>query len=161
MLPNGVRDIHDYFSKCFITQQKSINYSGDYFKYVGQYWQHREDPNFTVVVYERMKREPRKAIEMIAEFLGEKYVKRLSQVMTDSSDGNKVETLLDRIESMSSMSAMKGKYGSDIRLRKGIVGDWRSHLTKEESDLIDVKVREEWTGTGLDVLWEQDMKWID
>jgi hypothetical protein len=47
----------------------------------------------------------------------------------------------------------------DNHVRKGIVGDWKNHFNKAESDLVDEKVRQLWTGTGLEDLWAEDMKW--
>ncbi|XP_054161119.1 sulfotransferase ssu-1-like [Oppia nitens] len=130
----------------------------NYFTYVKQYWlRYRREPNFQFILYEDMKLEPRKAIETIAMFLGDNYVRRLSRVM-DSGTG---ETLLDRIERLSTMDTMKPMFDKQDswRLRKGLIGNWRSHLTREQSDAIDRKAADKWTGTGLELLWERELKW--
>jgi hypothetical protein len=44
-------------------------------------------------------------------------------------------------------------------MRKGEVGDWRNHFNKTESDLVDEKVEELFSGTGLENLWVEEMKW--
>jgi hypothetical protein len=44
-------------------------------------------------------------------------------------------------------------------MRKGIVGDWKSLFNKSQSDLIDEKVTKLFTGTGLEKLWIEEMKW--
>ena len=33
--------------------------------------------------------------------------------------------------------------------RRGVVGDWRRHLTPAMSERVDAKMREEWAGTPL------------
>jgi len=42
---------------------------------------------------------------------------------------------------------------------KGISGDWRAIMSRNESDLFDERVRNEWLGTGLESLWEREMEW--
>jgi hypothetical protein len=40
----------------------------------------------------------------------------------------------------------------DILIRKGIVGDWKNHFDKAESDLVDEKVIKLFSGTGIEKL---------
>jgi hypothetical protein len=46
-----------------------------------------------------------------------------------------------------------------ILIRKGIVGDWKNHFNREESDLVGEKVKKLFSGTGLQKLWVEEMKW--
>ncbi|XP_054153520.1 sulfotransferase ssu-1-like [Oppia nitens] len=134
----------------------------DYFSFVNYYWKYRSESNFQIILYEDMIREPRKAIETIAQFLGDEYRKRLSDVMNDNIESTgSSETLLDRIERLASIDAMKPIFDrqDNWRIRKGINEDWRSHMTKEQSDAIDRKIATEWKGTGIELLWEREMKW--
>ncbi|XP_054155687.1 sulfotransferase 1C2-like [Oppia nitens] len=136
---------------------------------------------YTILIYEHMVDNPREAIKTIAKFLGNNYFDRLSMPMlsttsaaddddngvdtstttttTTTNSLSSVETLLDRIVRLSSIQAMKPNYSGDPRISRGVVGNWRRYLTKRESDLIDQKVTDEWQGTGLELLWEQEMKW--
>ena len=155
----GINNFHDFVSD-FFCDNKYPEYHGNYFEYTRDYWQHRSDPNFTVLIYEDMKRNPRKAIEKIAEFLGPKYKQKLSDIVSDSEDSNS-ETLLDRIVRLSDISAMKPVHQYDKRINKGVVGNWRKYFSKDESDLIDQRVVEEWMGTGLEMLWQKEMQWED
>ncbi len=52
-------------------------------------------------------------------------------------------------------------FGQDLRflMRKGEVGDWKNHFNKAESDLVDEKVKRLFSGTGLEKLWLEEMKW--
>ncbi|XP_054165163.1 sulfotransferase 2A1-like [Oppia nitens] len=132
-----------------------------YFAYYRHYWQYRHlmIPNFYVLTYETMKRQPRTAIETIAKFLGHTYHKQLNQVLNTMTG----ETLLDRIERLSTINIMKPIFDrqDNRKVRKGMIGDWRTYLTREQSDAIDRRIAREWSGTGLEFLWEQEMKWID
>jgi hypothetical protein len=44
------------------------------------------------------------------------------------------------------------------KIRKGIVGDWKNHFNKAESDLVDEKIEKLFAGTGLESLWLEEMK---
>lgn len=138
-------DFHDFF-KYFISGNVSF---GDYFEYVLGYWQHRYS-NFTFLVYEQMLRQLKDSVVKIAEFLGEKYVNELFE---------NNEKLLNDIIKGSTFDRMKEFHENDFHFRKGIAGDWKTHLTEEESDLIDGRVEEVFSGTGLELLWKEEMKW--
>ncbi len=59
----------------------------------------------------------------------------------------------------STIDATKSAVKFDILVRKGVVDDWKNHFNIAESDLVDEKVRQLWTGIGLENLWAEDMKW--
>ncbi|KAF8768064.1 Sulfotransferase 1C2 like protein [Argiope bruennichi] len=42
-------------------------------------------------------------------------------------------------------------------VRKGIVGDWKTHLSPEQNARLEKKFREKFAGTGLLELWKDDM----
>ncbi len=141
-----LRDFHDYFN---IWIKGEIPF-GDYFEHVLSYWTHRFDDNFSFLVYEHMKKNPKEAVLKIAEFLGEEFVIKLKE---------NNEFLLNKVLENSTLDVMKTIHFDDVIIRKGIVGDWRNHFTKEESDLVDEKVVKLFSGTGLEKLWVEEMKW--
>jgi hypothetical protein len=138
-------DFHEYFD-CWIKGE--IPY-GDYFQHILSFWSHRFDDNFNFLLYEHMKNNPKDSVLKIAEFLGEKFVIKLKE---------NNELMLNKVVENSSMDAMKTMNYS-ILIRKGIVGDWKNHFNKTESDLVDEKVTKLFTGTGLENLWSEEMKW--
>jgi hypothetical protein len=141
-------DFHDYFDYWI----KGEFPYGDFFQHVLSFWSHRFDDNFTFLVYEHMKNNPKEAVLKIAQFLGEEFVVKLKE---------NNEFLLNKILENSSIDAMKSitEFNTLKLVRKGEVGDWRNHFTKAESDLVDDRVRQLWTGTGLENLWAEEMKW--
>jgi hypothetical protein len=52
------------------------------------------------------------------------------------------ELLLNKVIENSSVDYMKSFLGERFKykIRKGIVGDWKNHFNKAESDLVDEKV---------------------
>jgi hypothetical protein len=141
-------DFHEFFDYWF---KGEIAY-GDYFEHILSFWSHRFDDNFTFLVYEHMKNNPKEAFLKIAEFLGEEFVFKLKE---------NNEFLLNKVIENSTIDALKGSLRKefDLIIRKGIVGDWKNHFNSNESDLIDEKVRKLFTGTGLEKLWTEEMKW--
>ena len=126
---------------------------GDYFEYVRRYWDRSADnvdKNFTVLLYEQMHRNIRESVLKVADFLGPEYRSALL------ANG---ETILDLVVRNSQLDNMKSFHTSNHYMRKGIVGDWRSRLSRAQSHLIDQRVRECWVGTGLDLIWAEDLKW--
>jgi hypothetical protein len=139
-------DFHNFFNSWI---RGKIPY-GDYFQHILSFWSHRFDDNFTFLVYEHMKNNSKEAVLKIAEFLGEEFVVKLKE---------NNELVLNKIVENSSIDVMKSTMNFDIIIRKGVIGDWKNHFTKQESDLVDEKVKELFSGTGLEKLWAEDMKW--
>jgi hypothetical protein len=99
-----------------------------------------------------MKNNTRDAVLKIEEFLGKEFVVKLKA---------NNEMLLNKILEISTVEKMKGSLEPlyKFALRKEIVGDWKNHFNKEESDLVDEKVRKFFTGTGLENLWTEELEW--
>lgn len=124
---------------------------GDYFQHNYDYWLHRMDDNIQYLIYERMKQNPREAVLKIAEFLGKEFVYKLKE-----ND----ELILNRVLEYSTIDYMKtDANNNEYIVRKGIIGDWKMHFNKEESDLVDRKIKQYFGGTELEKTWEPYMKW--
>ena len=148
LMYNPEENFHHYFQEFF---NDEVNY-GDYFEHLLSFVPHLNDPNITYLVYEKMKRNPRKAVLKIAGFLGEEFVAKVK-------DNN--ELVLNEVLKHSTVDYMKTDVSkkNEFIIRKGIVGDWRDHYSKDESDLIDQRVKQLLKGTPFENLWDEDMKW--
>ncbi len=62
------------------------------------------------------------------------------------------EFLLNKVIENSTVDVTKSTMNYDILIRKGIVGDWKNHFDKAESDLVDEKVIKLFSGTGIEKL---------
>ncbi len=97
-----------------------------------------------------MKTNPKDAVLKIAQFLGEEFVVKLKE---------NNDLILNKVLENSTIDVTKYAVKFDFLVRKGVVGDWKNHFSKLRSDLVDEKVRQLLTGTGLENLWAEDMKW--
>ncbi|KAM7283921.1 sulfotransferase ssu-1 [Ixodes scapularis] len=151
---------------------------GDYFDHVLPWYQRRHEPNVFFVTYEQLKKDIRAVVLKLAYFLGEKYGQMLEQdeqmfrQVLAKSDVQFMKKLLDvnpekikaRVEKdPNSVSegfkvAMLDKAGGDKSLnfvRKGQVGDWKGHFTKEQSERMRARVEEKVRGSDLMELWKE------
>ena len=93
--------------------------------------------------YEQMKADLHSSIRTVATFLGH-----------DIDDA-----MVNKIAEQCSFTAMKKNdavnkssmvvYKETSFIRKGVVGDWKNHLTVEQSARVDALVAEKTAGTGL------------
>ncbi|CAF3728628.1 unnamed protein product [Rotaria sp. Silwood1] len=104
---------------------------GDYFDHLFAIWNHRNDPNVIVLLYEQMQQDIQSTIKKLAQFLGEKYTK-----MLDAEP-----QLLDRIAKLSSFTYLETNNIDVLPFRgdrrKGKVNGWKEELTPEQSKRLD------------------------
>ncbi|XP_077541686.1 sulfotransferase ssu-1-like [Haemaphysalis longicornis] len=152
--------------------------SGDYFDNVLGWYEHRNDPNVLFLHYEDMKAEPRENVLKIAKFLGQSYYDRLLE------DSSYLENVL-RYSDVSAMKqytndslvkfltkplpadeevpvglkllyhATQDDPSRAKLVRKGVVGDWKTHLTPEMNDRLNRKILEKLAGTELPEVWKR------
>jgi hypothetical protein len=70
------------------------------------------------------------------------------------------EFLLNKVIQNSTINAMKGSFSEkfDFILRKSSVGDCKNHFNRNESLLVDKKVRKLFTGTEHQNLWTEEYR---
>lgn len=123
----------------------------DYFDHLQSYWAHKDDANVLLVLYEDMKKDIRTVIRRIGKFL----------------DIDLKDELLERIVTVTSFDYLKKadfnqkimpahKVATFQFIRKGIVGDWRTTLSKEQSRLLDERFQEKTKDIPqLNTLWKE------
>ena len=101
-----------------------------------------------LVSYESLKRNHKATIESIANFLSyslapETLDKIVEQTTFDAAKKNPAANMfwVDKI----TINGSSAKF-----MRKGIIGDWESHFTEDQSARMDCTVKEKLLGTGLD-----------
>ncbi|KAL0896649.1 hypothetical protein Bca101_080610 [Brassica carinata] len=122
---------------------KGLVPAGPYFEHVIEFWKARDRVLF--VTYEDLKGKPEENVKRIADFVGCETM--VEKVVEECSFENLRNTSKERGEGVHWSGT---KY--DMFFRKGVVGDWKNHLTqemmKELEDIADLK----WSGSsGLDL----------
>ncbi|KAI1719599.1 sulfotransferase domain-containing protein [Ditylenchus destructor] len=132
---------------------------GDYFSHLREWLAHRNDSNVLFLRYEDMYADLESAIVKIGNFLGG----RAQKITSDPE-------LLEHIVEESKIDAMKQNQtrwfpGSILHkptfIRKGGSRDWKNHMTKEQSDLMDRVFRERMADTIAADWWKSEMAWED
>ncbi|KAI1294882.1 Amine sulfotransferase [Halotydeus destructor] len=120
---------------------------GNYFDWYKKAVPFLDLPNVYLVVYEEMKVNPVAGIRDIAKFLQVSLSDELLEAVLKKSDMKYMKQLFD--------NTLAFKDREESFVRKGVVGDWRNHLTNEESRMIDAKMRQAFVGTKFEHLWDK------
>ncbi|NEP59527.1 MAG: sulfotransferase domain-containing protein [Symploca sp. SIO2G7] len=142
----------DEFFTCFLAGEVDW---GDYFDHLVPWIQHKNEPNVLFLTYESMKIDPKAAIIAIAHFLGSAYVKKIENLQI-------LESILDHT-SFTRMSKDQSRWSNQRPdhmtnfIRKGEVGDWKSHFSAAQAQQLTQKFREKTTGTEAANLWSQEI----
>jgi hypothetical protein len=126
---------------------------GDYFDNLLSWWPQRAAANLLFLTYERMLAEPAVAVRAIGAFLGGRAAETASE-----------PRLLERVVELSSFDHMRvdqrrwsSERPADMPefVRKGIVGDWTSHFSREQAARLTAKLVSRTAGTGAELLWPE------
>ncbi|XP_074785934.1 sulfotransferase 2B1 [Athene noctua] len=120
---------------------------GSWFEHVRGWLQLRGRENFFCISYEELQQDLRGSVQRLCAFLG----RALSAAALDAVVANASFAAMSR-NRMSNFS-LSPLFILDLRrgpfLRKGISGDWKNHLTPEQSDRFDRVYRERVAGLGV------------
>lgn len=94
------------------------------------------DADTHIVFYENLHREPEETVIALARFLGVEPAPALIAQVIERSRFSVMAT------SPTTRFHWFGEAGSRTHYRKGIVGDWRTHLTARQASRLDQRVRE-------------------
>jgi hypothetical protein len=140
----------DDFFECFI--EGAVDF-GDYFDHLTSWYARRDDPNILFLTYESMRADPSAALDAVARFIGGEQAPAIAD-----------EHLRARILEHSSFARMSRDQnrwssarpvGSESFIRKGVVGDWRSHFSLDQARRLAAKFREATGGQGAYGLWPE------
>ncbi|GFQ69097.1 sulfotransferase 1 family member D1 [Trichonephila clavata] len=173
----------DDFFEMFLSGD--INF-GDYFDHLLSWYEHRNDPNVLFLTYEEMKENPEVAVLKIAEFIDDKkyaeplktYSEKLNNVVkyssfqhmkkvvnkgvdvkSNKSSGEKLSGEITNTSNQGKETDKEKQNKSHMArlVRKGIVGDWRSHFSTEQSERLKKKFVERTKGTEIANIWKKYM----
>ncbi len=146
----------DTFFECFVRGEVDF---GDYFDNLMSWWPRRTAPNVLFVTYEEMLAAPAAAVAAIGRFLG-------GHAAAAAADPAIAARVLEH-SSFASMSRDQMRWSSarpaDMPgfVRKGIVGDWQNHFSREQARRLAAKLTARTAGTGAETLWPDLRKAVD
>ena len=140
-----IKDLEfDEFWKVFTKGE--VQY-GDFFDHILSWWAHRDDKRVLFLKYEDLRKDLQKAISNVAEFL---EVDLSPEVIAKIADLSSFKSMkVDTTSNYSWMSRYDDERGKPQFMRKGVVGDWKSVLTDEQSAEMDALCTQRLKGTGV------------
>ncbi|XP_071791965.1 sulfotransferase 2A1-like [Asterias amurensis] len=140
------------FSQCLVENGTSEHAPyNTWFGHVLGYWGQRHHRQFLVLKYEDMKRDTRGAVIQIADFMG----RPLSDEALDKIvDLVQVDSMKTRFKTAGESQEKENKKGAKNILRKGVVGDWKTHFSVAENEAFDALYRQKMAGSGLELQFE-------
>lgn len=136
--------------------------NGSYFDHTLGWWRNKDKSNVLVLFYEDLKTDFKTQLIKLATFLnlGDKLVENNGQLMDNVVKKSSFEHMHSTTNEMlrKKTSKERGVPESDVKLklvRKGVIGDYKNHFTKEESDRIDKVTKEKFKGTELEHYWDK------
>lgn len=138
----------DQFFECFIAGEVDW---GDYFNHLIPWVQHKNDANVLFLTYESMKSDPQAAIIDLAKFLGSTYVQKVEnhQILENILE----HTSFDRMSRDQSRWASQRPNHLTPFIRKGEVGDWKSHFSVDQTQRLAQKFKTMTKNTAAANLW--------
>jgi len=126
----------------------------DHCEHVADWFKHKDDKNVLFLLYEDLQEDLEREIIKIAKFLGKDYWSRLQE--------NDNKLLKDVVERTTFKSMAKGSSRKWVKadrpadkpfVRKGVTGDYKNHLTQDQIQAMNKKLREKGAASGIDKLW--------
>ncbi|XP_054160239.1 sulfotransferase 1B1-like [Oppia nitens] len=130
---------------------------GDWLSHVEGYWQlHKQYPNRVLFVsYEELKTDLPKMIALIARFVGQPLSDEIIQRIANhcSFDEMKSNKMVNR-EKLPIFANGLFDMTETKFMRKGIIGDWRTHFTDEQSDRFDKHYNKQLNDLGIHIAYD-------
>ncbi|XP_051063594.1 bile salt sulfotransferase 2 [Phodopus roborovskii] len=116
---------------------------GSWFEHIRGWLSMRGSENFLLLSYEDMKKDTRKTIEKICDFLGKKLESdELDMVLKNISFKAMKENKMSNFSLITDDMIPNGL----VLLRKGVTGDWKNHFTVAQAEAFDKVFQEKMAG---------------
>ncbi|XP_038057704.1 sulfotransferase 1A1-like [Patiria miniata] len=135
------------FGDFFDEMLAGTTHYGPWWDHYLYFWKRRHEKNILLLRFEDMKRDLRGNVERISRFLGKDLsAEKLDAITEHCTFANMKKNPMANLEGLFDKSALKE--GAAF-MRKGKVGDWRSHFTVAQNEAMDALIRDKLHGTGL------------
>ncbi|XP_074651382.1 sulfotransferase 1C2-like [Tubulanus polymorphus] len=125
---------------------------GSWFDFTKSWWDKSDNPNLKIIFYEDMKRDLEESVRDISKFLNKSLapetIKQIAEHCSfDSMKTNPMTNHLDVYSINAKVSPL---------LRKGTVGDWKTHFTVMQNDAFDEFYKEAMKAYDIPFQYELD-----
>lgn len=153
---------------------------GDYFDHLLSWYNHRDDPNVFLVTYEDLKKDTKTWVLKLAKFMGEEYGRKLRDdpgVLENVLEKSSLKAMKGLNEDMKNTGSFfnsvpaeemteglrlfKERIGDVMEkpltgqfVRKGEVGDWKNHFSKEQIARMKERIALKTKGSDVMNLWK-------
>ena len=116
-----------------IYTNESSSMFGTWFDYTKDWLQYRDDPNILFIQYEEFVSDPKNMILRLAKHINKALTsEQIEQIASLVSFSSMRENPILDVKHSEILDNTKGRF-----VRKGKVGDWKNHFTKEQSNMFD------------------------
>jgi len=135
------------FFECFVRGEVDFNC---YFDNLNSWYPCKDLPNVLFLTYEEMKEDAASVVRRLGEFLGGEFAKNAA-----------VREIVEKVVVNSSLTSMKKCpenwtfSKNDEFIRKGVIGDWQSTMSEDQSRRLDQRFMEKCGGSPALHLWAE------
>ncbi|XP_038065191.1 sulfotransferase 1C2-like isoform X3 [Patiria miniata] len=150
MMDRSSMKIAETFGEFFEEALEGKTFFGPWWEHYLYFWRKRHEPNILVLRFEDMKRDLRETVEQISRFLGKNLsAETLDAITEHCTFANMKKNPMANQDTLFELPVDE-KTGDRVSfMRKGKVGDWRSHFTVAQNEAMDALIKEKLHGTGL------------
>ncbi|XP_022103074.1 sulfotransferase 1A1-like isoform X2 [Acanthaster planci] len=130
----------DKFLEIFLAGK--VDY-GPWWEHFLFFWERRHESNVCVIQYEDMQRNLKDSVTTIGKLLGKELSDQTIDAIVDHCSFDNMKS-----NPMANMDTIRLNKPHQF-MRKGIVGDWKTHFTVAQNERMDAFIQAKLTGTGL------------
>ncbi|XP_022089844.1 uncharacterized protein LOC110978853 [Acanthaster planci] len=144
---NDPKVLNKTFDEFFQEMLKGTNHYGPWWDHYLYFWNRRHDENILVLRFEDIKRDLRGTVETVCRFLGKKLSDETINIITEHCTFSNMKR--NKMAQLDSLFDKKDLPEGSSFMRKGKVGDWKSHFTVAQNEAMDALIQDKLHGTGL------------
>ena len=120
---------------------------GSWYKHVKGWWEKRHEKRLLYLFYEDMKKDPRREIQKILQFLGKEVAEEtVARILHHTSFQEMKKNPATNYETMPTELM---DHSLSPFMRKGISGDWANHFTVAQNERFDQHYQQQMAGSDL------------
>ncbi|XP_053123996.1 sulfotransferase 2B1-like [Hemicordylus capensis] len=126
--------------------------SGSWFDHVKGWMEMKDRANFFFITYEELKQDLRGSVERICHFLGKELNSQQIDSVVENASFHKMKD--NKMSNLSLLPDTLMDHTKGKLMRKGICGDWKTHLTVAQSEHFDRVYQEKMRDVKMTFPWD-------